>query len=364
MMPDGSVEQVRRAEVLGSLADLPTRRQGMLALADRLRSINNGSHRPQFARKFSEFVKQDWEPVVYPTLKYATQEHYKYVLGVHLVPMFGDYRLCDISREAIQTFLSTKLQSGLSWKTVSHLRNAMGKVLGTAEEWGYVQENPARKTKLPRRAPKEESVILSPEQLRNLITHLSEPARSLVLLLATTGLRIGELLALRWGNVNLQSRVLRVKETVYDGHFGTPKTKRSLRAIPIGDSATAVLSGLQPQQPNANVLVFSTRKGTPLCRRNLLRRDLQPACEAAGLPVITWHSLRHSNATLLDAVGAPLGTVQALLGHATPEVTREIYLHSIPEDQRRAVENVEKLVFGPKWTQVVEDQENGMRTIN
>jgi len=62
--------------------------------------------------------------------------------------------------------------------------------------------------------------------------------------------------------------------------------------------------------------------------------------------------LRHCHATLLDAVGAPLGTVQALLGHASPEVTRQIYLHAIPEEQRRAVEKVEKLLIGPKWTQV------------
>ena len=65
-------------------------------------------------------------------------------------------------------------------------------------------------------------------------------------------------------------------------------------------------------------------------------------------------ALRHCYATLLDAVGAPLGTVQALLGHASPEVTRQIYLHAIPEEQRRAVEKVEKLLIGPKWTQVSE----------
>ncbi len=77
-------------------------------------------------------------------------------------------------------------------------------------------------------------------------------------------------------------------------------------------------------------------------------------CQELGLPRITWHALRHCHATLLDAVGAPLGTVQALLGHASPEVTRQIYLHAIPEEQRRAVEKVEKLLIGPKWTQVSE----------
>lgn len=88
--------------------------------------------------------------------------------------------------------------------------------------------------------------------------------------------------------------------------------------------------------------------------RHHLQRYLQPTCDKLSLPRITWHGSRHCHATLLDAVGAPLGTVQALLGHASPEVTRQIYLHAIPAEQRRAVEEVEKPLVEPKWTQVGE----------
>jgi integrase len=69
---------------------------------------------------------------------------------------------------------------------------------------------------------------------------------------------------------------------------------------------------------------------------------------------VTWHWLRHAHATLLDAVGTPLGTVQALLGHSSSEITREIYLHSVPADARMAVQRVEELLIGPKWTQIAE----------
>ena len=78
-----------------------------------------------------------------------------------------------------------------------------------------------------------------------------------------------------------------------------------------------------------------------------------------GLTGVNWHWLRHANATLLDAVGTPLGTVQALLGHSSAEITREIYLHSLPADARAAVQKVEDLLIGPKSTQVVEIQKNG-----
>jgi integrase len=83
-----------------------------------------------------------------------------------------------------------------------------------------------------------------------------------------------------------------------------------------------------------------------------LRKHLKPATKKLGLSGVTWHALRHSHATMLDGVGTPIGKMQSLPGHSTPDVTREIYRHAIPAEHHRAVENVEQLLFGPKWTQV------------
>ena len=97
-----------------------------------------------------------------------------------------------------------------------------------------------------------------------------------------------------------------------------------------------------------------------------MRRQLTPTCKKIALDGVNWHWLRHANATLLDSVGTPLSTTQALLGHASPEITREIYLHSIPADAKGAVEKIEKLVeeakaesevIGPNRTQVLETAE-------
>jgi integrase len=166
--------------------------------------------------------------------------------------------------------------------------------------------------------------------------------------LVLTGLRVGELLALRWGNVDLNARVIRVAETVYDGHFDRPKTKRGMRTIPIGAETAEVFAALRPPAADARCLVFSKSEGKPFDRWNLLRKHLKPAAKKLGLVGVTWHLLRHSHATLLDVVGTPIGTMQSLLGHSAPEITRELYLHAIPEEQRRAVESVERLVLGPK----------------
>src|ERR1700732_523132 len=129
-----------------------------------------------------------------------------------------------------------------SWETVHHLQCALSKILGTAVEWGYIEANPVRMTRLPRRRRMHEKAVLTPVQLRLLVARLSEPSRSLVLLLMLTGLRIGELLAIRWRNVDLATAVIRVAASVYEGHFDDPKSKHSVRLIPLGPFAVAVLS--------------------------------------------------------------------------------------------------------------------------
>jgi integrase len=351
---EGKSERVRRSEALGSVADIPTRRQAERILSDRLRSINSGDYRPQSSCTLSDFVHRTWFPEVLPTLKYPSKKHYQYIVNVHMIPAFGDMQLRLISRESVQSFLNGKLRSGLSWKTVKHIRTTFGTVLGAAEMRALIQSNPAHQTKLPRRGPVAEKTPIAPEKIRQLLEALPEPSRSLAWLLVLTGLRVGEALALRWRDIDLALGWLRVRQTVYEGRFDDPKSKRGKRTVPLGAKAIEILSAFKPQCIDSEALVFATRHGTPFCRRNLLNRQLAPTCERLGIKGVTWHWLRHANATLLDAVGTPLGTVQALLGHSSAEVTREIYLHSVPADARSAVEKVEALLIGPKWTQVAE----------
>jgi integrase len=314
-----------------------------------MQGINGDDYSPKATRKFVDSVRVDWEPVMLPTMKYATQRSYAYFLRAHLIPALGDFQLRDINREPIQTMLTAKLAAGLAWETVHHLQCALSKILGTAVEWDYIEADPVRVTRLPRRRRMHAKTVLTPVQLRLLVARLSEPSRSLVLLLMLTGLRIGELLALRWRNVDLMIGVLRVEETVYDGHFDEPKSRHSVRLIPLGPLAVAILSERRKQAPSdSSTLVFSSCTGSTLDRRTLLSRQLKPAAKAVGLGNVTWHLLRHSNATLHDSLGTPIGTLQALLGHSSSEITRQVYLHSLPEDRRVAAEKLEAHLFGPK----------------
>jgi integrase len=284
---DGTHGGLRRSEIIGTVVELPTRRLAKQALSEKLGHINNGNARPQSVRTFGEFVKSEWMPVVLPTLKYATQKHYRYMFDAHLIPAFGKRKLREFTREELQSFLIRKLNGGLSWETVHHFKCGLSKVLGTAEEWGYVAENMAQKTKLPRRQRGAERTVLTPLQIRSLASAVDEPARAIMLLLVLTGLRIGELLALRWSCVDLKARLLRVAETVYDGHFDRPKTKRSERTIPIGTETADILSVIRPAHVDGADLVFATREGMPLDRWNLLRKHVKPAAKRLGISRVT-----------------------------------------------------------------------------
>lgn len=359
----GEVRRVRRAEVLGTVAEIPTRRQAEQLLADRLRSVNGHEYRPHSSQTLREYAENSWLPEVLPTLKFSTGRYYQYMLRVHLFPMFGETQLRLITRDAVQNFLSAKLRSGLSWRTVKSLRTTMGTLMAAAESAELIPSNPVRKTRFPRRGPTKQKAVIAPEKIRELLDALPAPSRSLAWLLVLTGLRIGELLAVRWRNVDLENGVLRVTETVYEGHFDTPKTQRSQRSVPLGPMAIRILSAQKPTVVNPEGLVFATRDGSPFDRHNLTRRQLKSTCKKLGLEGVSWHWLRHANATLLDAVGTPLGTVQALLGHSSSEITREVYLHSIPADARKAVEKVEEILNRLKLTEVAENWGKGSSLI-
>jgi len=118
----------------------------MQVLSQKLKAVNSDDARPPSVRTFGDFVKNEWMPVILPTLKYATQKHYRYMLDAHLIPAFGNRQLRELTREELQGFLRRKLKGGLSWETVHHFKCGLRKILGAAEEWGCINENLTQKT--------------------------------------------------------------------------------------------------------------------------------------------------------------------------------------------------------------------------
>jgi len=347
IQPNGAVLRVLRSETLGPVSEIAGRREARILLQNRLASLNSGQRRAEATMTFGTFVAEQFEPDILPTLKYATQKIYSLILRKHLLPRFRDCRLCDVNRAEIQQFVTAKLKDGYAWETTSHLRSLLSKVMGTAVSWNYLSDNPVRGIKMPERTLKRPHSFLNMEQVRGLIAASEEPVRTIVLLAAMTGLRIGEILALRWGRVNLTAGTLRVEETCYHGHFGTPKTRASRRELPLPPAVLqALLSHLShSSDKSGEALVFCTSRGTPLASNNLRKRQLHPACVRAELALINWHTLRHTHGTLLHEQGTPLRVAQAQLGHSHMSTTLEVYTHASATAQRQAVDQLENQLF-------------------
>lgn len=341
--------------VLGLVSEIPTRRQAQALLEERLRPLNQGLQRPQSTMRFCNFVQGEWTNLVLPTLKLSTQRGYRLVLGRHLLPYFGDWRLCDISKLDVQWFITEKFRQGLAWQTARNVWTVLSSILDSAVEYGHLAVNPAHGVKFPPQAPRREPKNLPPEAFARLLAHLREPFKTMVALAALTGLRVSELLALRWQAVNLASGTLRVSESVYEGRFQKPKSEKGIRTIPIGPLTRWLLKNHRERSVRLNPedLIFPNQRGRPYQGRNLLRRVLQPAGQAAGNGRVTWHQFRHVHSTLLHDLGVPAKVAQQQLGHATVETTLDVYTHAIPETHRRAVEALERVLFPnvPKLTE-------------
>ena len=185
--------------------------------------------------------------------------------------------------------LNAKLAKGLAWETVHHLQCALSKILGTAVEWGYIEANPVRMTRLPRRLRNRQRTVLTPDQLRKLLSRLPEPSRSLVPCWLSRDFGSASCWPCAGGTSTSRPRLLRVEQTVYDGHFDEPKSRHGVRLIPLGSSALNCYRA-DMLRPGAIRRPWLFRgRGTVLDRRTLLSRQLKPVAKALGFGNVNWH---------------------------------------------------------------------------
>jgi integrase len=216
--------------------------------------------------------------------------------------------------------------------------------LAQAVKWHLVPRNVADAVKPPRPAPQEIRALSADETRRMLETAVGDRLEALYVLAVHTGMRQGELLALRWQDVNMENAVVSVRRSLTRSGgkvvFGEPKTKKSRRSIRLTPQAVEALRlHLKRQLRDMEILgdryqdqglVFTTDTGAPINPSNLRQRSFAPLLKRAGLPHMRFHDLRHTCATLLLSRGVHPKFVQELLGHATIAITLDTYSHVIP----------------------------------
>ena len=185
---DGTIWRIYRSLLLGALR---SKREAQRAADACLRKINDRSREPQATLTLTDFWDNYLEPEIQPTLKHSTQKLCRILAARHLLPTLGNHKLYDLSRLHIQQFIGQKQREKYAPQTLAHFRNVLSKLLSTAMAWGWLEFNAAQNIGLPPMKGTRTARILSPEEMSKLAATLTEPVRTIFLLGALTGLRIG-----------------------------------------------------------------------------------------------------------------------------------------------------------------------------
>lgn len=265
-------------------------------------------------------------------LKASTATRYRSLWVQHIAPTWAAVRLCDVSYADVVAWISLLQRKGLSGSSVRQAHRVLSMVLDLAVKDGRMPRNHAHGVKLPR-AAKPAKRFLTHRQVAEL-ADAAGPGRLPILLLAYTGLRWGEVAALRVGSVDLLLRRLQLSEatTELGGHLvsGTPKNHQA-RSVPLAGLLIDALAQAMAGKSKTD-LVFTAPEGGQLRLSNFRSRIFDPAVKAAGLDGITPKSLRDAAASLAVSSGANVKVVQRMLGHASAAMTLDVYSGLFDDD--------------------------------
>ena len=301
---------------------------------------------------------EGWLESVKASLRPRTWERYEEIIRLRVNPVLGNLRLGRLAPEHLQRLYSGRLESGLSPGSVRQIHAVLRRALGQAARWGLVARNVATLVTPPRRS-RQEMTAFGPEQVRTLLDAVAgDRLEALYVLAVTTGMRQGEILGLRWRDVDLDDGSVQVKATLQRTGgvfvFAEPKTASSRRQIALTDGAVAALKRHRVAQAEErlrlrrawedNDLVFANEAGRPIAAPNLRNRSFWPLLERAGLPRIRFHDLRHTAATLMLGQGVHPKVVSEMLGHSQISITLDLYSHVTATMQRQATQALDALL--------------------
>jgi integrase len=308
-----------------------------------------------------EYLDRWLSDAVRGTVRESTYSRDKYLVTNHVKPSIGRVKLKNLNALHLQSLYRERLDSGLSGSTVQKIHHVLHKALTQAMRWDLIPRNPAHSVKAPTSTPKEMHPLSALEARKLLEAARGDRLEALYVLAVYIGMRRGELLALKWADVDLDLATVRVRRTLTRGEDGrgyvmgaaTKSGKgRHIRLIP---RAVEALKRHRASQAKEKLkvgglyrdqdLVFAGEGGNPINPSNLRNRSFKPLLERAGLPRITFHDLRHTCASLLFQRNVHPKFVQELLGHASVAITLDTYSHMLPGMGSEAADAMESALL-------------------
>jgi integrase len=306
--------------------------------------------------KLGEYLDRWLTDSVVDTVRPTTFERYEQIVRVHIRPSLGKLKLKNVTPAHVRSLYREKLEVGLSPRTVQYIHVTLHKALKQAVADGLIPRN-ATEAVRPPQVRKEEIRPLTAEQVKILFGAVRDDRLEALYILAVhTGLRQGELLGLKWGDVDLGAGMLQVRRSLTTAKGGpvlrAPKTKGSRRTVKLSPTALEALrSHLERQLGEIdqagdlwreNGLIFASDSGEPLKRHYITTHRFKPLLKRVGLPQIRFHDLRHTCATLLLTKNVNPKVVSEMLGHATIAITLDTYSHVLPNMQSEAAQAMEE----------------------
>jgi integrase len=290
-----------------------------------------------------------------------TLADYRWRAEKYLIPRFGKVQLSKLTPMQVQTWVSQCKQRGLSGNTIDDCYGLLRRALRHAVKLNLIARNPTDGVSLPHCEHREPTVWQLEDIQRFLDSIPDHKLYPLWLTALVTGLRRGELVGLRWQDVDLEKRILCVRQSIVLAHGRkskhTTKSPAGERVIDLGKTMVAVLREHRLKQMELRLaagalwsdydLVFPTDRGTAYHPDNISHQFAE-LIDGAGLPHIRLHDLRHTAATLMAVAGVSELVASERMGHSDPNLTRAIYQHTWREQHRDAAERVEEVVFGKR----------------
>lgn len=345
----------KRQRIKLAPADMPLREAQKIA-EEKLRPVNQGLILTGSAINFNDFVTGTYIPTYLPLLSSSTQDSYRGVLSKYLEPRFSRLCLRDLTRLTIQQYFSG-MAGKVPYPTVSKIRDALSSILRSAVDVDYLIKNPMDGLRLPLdKRPRQPKPTITPEQFHGLLELVPEPYASMLFVSVWTGLRVSELIGLKWHCIHADS--ITVEERFCRGDWSVPKTQASAATIGVPAEVINRIARLKSltvevragrairkhklvKSAGPDDLVFqSVQDGKPMNDQNILKRHIQPAARKLGLSFVNWRCLRTSHATWLVQAGADPKSVQGQMRHTRISTTLEIYAQIVPQAQRRALEQL------------------------
>jgi integrase len=335
--------------------------------AELIHQLDNGTFIKPGKVTIAEYLGRWLADYAKPNLSPRSFERYEGIVRVYLLPSLGNITLTQLKAEHIQKHYAAMLNDGLSALTVRYHHTVIHKALQTAMKWGLLNHNAADGVDVPRSRRKDMQTWNEFEVRHFLEIAKDSPYYPLYHTALYTGMRRGELLALRWRDVDIQKiHVNRSLHQLRDRSyvFTQPKSAKSRRTIDLSPSSIIVLAEHKERQEGIRTmigiplrqddLVFSTPEGKPL-RPNTVSRAWQMLAARAGLRVIRLHDARHTHASLMLKQGVHPKIVQERLGHASIQITLDTYSHVAPGLQEAAAESFDKLL-SPQYNETPENE--------